>query len=48
MLDTFATVSLALWALGVVVSSSVGGLVDLLPVLAILLILMTVSRDRRT
>jgi hypothetical protein len=47
MLWTIAIVLLALWALGIVTSTTVGGLIHLLLVLAVVAVLIRVIQGRR-
>jgi hypothetical protein len=47
MLYTIAVVLLVLWALGLVTSTTMGGLVHLLLVLAIIAVLVRVIQGRR-
>jgi hypothetical protein len=47
MLETLAVVLLVLWALGLITSYSMGGLIHILLVLAIVVILIRVIQGRR-
>lgn len=47
MLMTFAIVLLILWALGLVTSSTMGGLIHILLVVAVVIILLRVIQGRR-
>ena len=47
MLYTIAIVLLILWALGLVTSSAIGGLIHILLVLAIIVILVRVIQGRK-
>ncbi len=47
MLETVAVVLLILWALGLVSSYSMGGLIHILLVLALIVIVMRVLQGRR-
>jgi Family of unknown function (DUF5670) len=47
MLETIAIILLVLWLLGVVTSSTMGGLVHVLLVVAIIVILVRVFQGRR-
>jgi hypothetical protein len=47
MLWTLAIVLLALWALGVATSTTVGGLIHLLLVVAVIAVLIRVMQGRR-
>lgn len=47
MLETIAVVLLVLWALGMVSSYSMGGLIHILLVIAVIVILVRVIQGRR-
>jgi hypothetical protein len=47
MLWTIAVVLLVLWALGLVTSTSLGGLIHILLVLAVIAVLVSVMQGRR-
>jgi hypothetical protein len=47
MLWTIAVILLVLWALGLVTSTSIGGLIHVLLVLAIIVVLIRVIQGRR-
>ena len=47
MLWTIAVILLVLWALGLVTSTSMGGLIHILLVLAIIVVLIRVIQGRR-
>ncbi len=47
MLETIAIILLILWALGLVTSTSMGGLIHVLLVIAIVVILIRVIQGRR-
>jgi len=47
MLETIAIVLIVLWALGLTTSYSMGGLIHLLLVLAIILVIVRVLQGRR-
>ena len=47
MLWTIAVILLVLWALGLITSTSMGGLIHLLLVLAIIVVLIRVIQGRR-
>jgi hypothetical protein len=47
MLWTIAVVLLVLWALGLVTSTSLGGLIHILLVLAVIAVLVSVIQGRR-
>ena len=47
MLQTIAIVLLVLWALGLVTSTTVGGFIHVLLVVAIILVLLRVIQGRR-
>jgi len=48
MLETIAVVMVALWLLGLVTSTTMGGFVHVLLVLAIVVVLVRLVRGRRT
>ena len=47
MLETLVVILLALWMLGLVTSTTMGGLLHVLLVIAILVVLLRVIRGRR-
>ena len=47
MLETLAVVLLVLWALGLITSYSMGGLIHILLVLAIVVVLIRIIQGRR-
>jgi len=47
MLTTFAIVLLILWALGLVTSSTMGGFIHILLVVAVIMILVRIIQGRR-
>ena len=48
MLYTIAVVMIALWLLGLVTSTTMGGLIHVLLVIAIIMVLVNVIQGRRT
>jgi len=48
MLWTIAVILLALWVLGLVTSTTLGGFIHVLLVIAIIVVLLNVIRGRRT
>jgi hypothetical protein len=47
MLETIAVILLVLWVLGLVSSNTIGGLIHLLLVIAVVILLIRVFRGRR-
>lgn len=47
MLETIAVILLILWVLGLVSSNTIGGLIHLLLVIAVVILLIRVIRGRR-
>lgn len=47
MLETIAVILLALWILGLVSSHTLGGVIHLLLVFAVVILLIRIIRDRR-
>ncbi len=47
MLETIAVVLLILWVLGLVTSSSIGGFIHILLVIAVIVVLIRVIQGRR-
>ena len=47
MLETIAVVLLVLWVLGLVTSSSIGGFIHILLVIAVIVVLIRIIQGRR-